>query len=192
MSDDKDRLDKIITRGGDKGETALGGGQRVPKDSLRLETYGTVDELNSFVGLARRHPDLHESLKGPLETIQQDLFALGGELCFETDDIKKYDIKQVSADRILQLEVWAEEKNNLLPPLKEFILPTGPGAAAELHVCRTVCRRAERLAVTLQREQKINIEIIKYLNRLSDLFFIYARWAQIDAGENPVMWDRSG
>jgi len=190
---EKNRLSKIITRGGDKGLTSLGGGKRVPKDSLRLETYGTVDELNSFIGLVRVHPLLDGSLQEPLQQIQQDLFALGGELCFEEEEIKEYAVKTVNSTLVDRLEKWANEKNSSMPPLKEFILPTGPAAAAELHVCRTICRRAERLAVTLSREEGVNAEIVKYLNRLSDLLFIWARWVHLQQGDGmPTLWNRNG
>ena len=183
---------KIYTKTGDDGTTALFAGGRVPKNDLRVEAYGTVDELNSFVGLARMHPELHGDLKAPLEQVQHDLFALGGELCFEEDDIKKYQIKTIESCLVERLEKWAEEKNAGLPPLKEFILPTGPAGSAELHICRTVCRRAERIAVRLQREEDINNEIVKYLNRLSDLFFIWARWVHLNSGDDqPTLWKRN-
>lgn len=188
--DDKNRLSVIITRGGDKGTTSLGGGTRVAKDDLRVEAYGSTDELNSVIGLVRAVSDLDARLEEPLSEIQHDLFTLGGELCFTEEDAKKYDIRLMQPDMVDRLEAWAAEFNEGMAPLKEFTLPAGPHGAAELHLARTVCRRAERRVVTLAARDTVRPEAIQYLNRLSDLLFIWSRWVLESRGVPVVLWNR--
>lgn len=174
------RLSKIYTRTGDDGSTGLGDGTRVAKDSLRVEAYGTTDELNSFIGVVLAH-DVGETLREHLVQVQHDLFDLGGELCIPGMEM----IHQADIDR---LERVLDELNAHLPPLKEFILPGGGAAAAHCHVARTVCRRAERAVVSLAREETVRGEPGRYLNRLSDLLFVMARVLARDAGHGEVLW----
>lgn len=181
-------LNKIYTRTGDKGETALGNGARVAKHSLRVETYGTSDELNSFVGVARlaANGDLDKAL----ERIQNDLFDLGADMCtpdMDKDDTREYPPLRVLESQVTRLEVEIDEMNADLSPLRSFILPGGTALAAHLHVCRTVARRAERLATELSTTEAVNPEAVRYLNRLSDWFFVAARAAN-NGGEDDVLW----
>jgi cob(I)alamin adenosyltransferase len=162
------RLSRIYTRTGDDGTTGLGDGQRVPKDDSRVEAYGTVDELNSTIGVLLAAPGLPEAIRSCLTTIQHDLFDLGGELCIPGHRI-------IAADHVTRLEQVLDELNDDLPPLKEFILPSGGPATAACHVARAVSRRAERRVWTLARRETVNPEAAKYLNRLSDLLFVMAR-----------------
>jgi cob(I)alamin adenosyltransferase len=178
------RLSRIYTRTGDKGTTGLGNGQRVDKDSCRIEAFGTVDELNSQIGvtLAYKIPD---AIRACLTHIQHDLFDLGGELCIPGHLLIKPEYTE-------RLEGWLDDFNTELPPLKEFILPGGSLAAASCHVARTVCRRAERRVTTLMREEPINEAALIYLNRLSDLLFVLARAiARSDNGQE-VLWQPGG
>ena len=169
------RLSKIYTRTGDDGTTGLGDGTRVPKDSARVEAYGTVDELNSSIGV------LLAACSGPgfqagvprkilecLTEVQHELFDMGGELCIPGH-------RAIQAGQISRLETELDEFNDALPPLKEFILPGGGPAAAACHVARTIARRAERRVLTLSRAEAVSPEVMKYLNRLSDLLFVLAR-----------------
>lgn len=181
---------KVYTRTGDAGETSIIGG-RVPKDDPRIEAYGTIDELNSFVGQAvclAKEVDFEE-LYLQLVRIQHELFDCGSDLAYARP---REDKLKVSAELVDRLEAWLdafEEKN---PPLERFILPGGSALSSSLHVCRTVCRRAERLTVTLQRTTEINPEVRRYLNRLSDYFFVAARAANVHAGVPDVEYERSG
>ncbi|ORU91479.1 MAG: cobalamin adenosyltransferase [Cycloclasticus sp. symbiont of Poecilosclerida sp. N] len=177
------RLSKIYTRTGDSGTTGLGDGSRVDKDSLRVEAYGTVDELNSQIGLVISFA-IDELISNQLLDIQHDLFDLGSELC-----VPGY--SAVNDINIDNLERILDAHNAQLPALKEFILPGGNLAAATCHVARTVCRRAERITVSLAREESINPPVIKYLNRLSDLLFVYCRVLSRQGGESEVLWDRN-
>lgn len=174
------RLTKIYTRTGDDGTTGLADGSRVNKDSARIEANGTVDELNSIVGMILAQ-DLPEPVRDCLNDIQHDLFDLGGELSIPgTQTIKDDDIER--------LETILDEFNADLPPLKEFILPAGGHATSTTHLARTVCRRAERRVITLAREENVNPAVIGYLNRLSDLLFVIARLlARFENGEE-VLW----
>jgi len=176
------RLSKIYTRTGDDGSTGLGNGDRVAKDSLRVEAYGTVDELNSCVGivLAKQPP---EPLAGYLLDIQHDLFNLGGELCIPGHTM-------VTEDDVLKLEQQLDQLNEDLPSLKEFILPGGGESAAHCHLARTVCRRAERRVLSLACEEDINPVAINYLNRLSDLLFVAARVLARHENGTEVLWSR--
>jgi cob(I)alamin adenosyltransferase len=162
------RLSKIYTRTGDDGTTGLGDGSRVPKDSARVEAYGTVDELNSAVGVLLAVPDLPPAVVGPLTDIQHQLFDMGGELCIPG-------LSVITAAHVTRLEEVLDGFNDPLPPLKEFILPGGGPAAAACHLARTIARRAERRVLTLAREEQVSPEVTKYLNRLSDLLFVLAR-----------------
>lgn len=178
------RLSKIYTRTGDDGTTGLGDGRRIPKDDARVEAFGTVDEANSAIGTILAAPSLPESIRRCLVAVQHDLFELGGELCIPGHEA----IEQSFVDR---LETDLDAFNADLPPLKDFILPGGGPATAACHVARTIVRRAERRAVTLKRNEDVRDEVIRYLNRLSDLLFVIAR--QVVRAENgaEVLWDRS-
>lgn len=181
-------LNKIYTRTGDKGDTALGDGTRVPKPSLRVETYGTVDEVNATVGIAR--VTATGDIDARLAAIQNDLFDLGADLCrpgMENDATAEYPPLRIIAAQVDRLESEIDAMNAALTPLRSFVLPGGTSLAAHLHVCRTVSRRAERLAVALMGEDGCNPEAVKYLNRLSDWFFVASRVAN-DNGAGDVLW----
>lgn len=174
------RLSKIYTRTGDDGSTGLGDGTRVPKDSLRVEAYGTVDELNSALGIALT-TTLPAEVRDALTQIQHELFDLGGELCIPG--------RETITDRhVARLEQILDSLNDTLPPLKEFVLPGGGQAAALLHFTRTICRRAERCAVKLARTETVNPLALKYLNRLSDLLFVAARSVNRAEGHAEILW----
>lgn len=180
------RLTKIYTRTGDDGTTGLGDGSRVRKDALRVEAYGTVDETNAQVGVLRAALAADHSAQIMLEHIQHDLFDVGGELC-----IPGYEL--VTAVYVERLESAIDAVNAELPALKDFILPGGSPAAAAAHVARTVSRRAERRTLTLADTETVNPQAIKYLNRLSDYFFVLARQLARADGGNEVLWrKRSG
>jgi cob(I)alamin adenosyltransferase len=174
--DEPVRLTRIYTRGGDAGQTSLGDGARVSKADPRIEAYGTVDELNAFIGFALA-ADVPDEMRPWLELVQNDLFDLGADLCVPLEDEReRLRVTQVQVER---LEELCDLVNERLEPLKSFILPGGNEAAARLHVARTVCRRAERLAVALAEGSSVNPLAIAYLNRLSDLLFILARTAHV-------------
>ena len=181
-------LNKIYTRTGDKGETALGNGDRVAKHDLRVEAYGTSDELNCFVGVARL--EAKGETDAALSRIQNDLFDLGADLCrpdMEADADAEYPPLRLAAEQVDRLEREIDVMNADLSPLRSFILPGGTALAAHLHVCRTVARRAERLAVHLADRDSINPATVKYLNRLSDWFFVAARVSN-NGGKDDVLW----
>lgn len=181
-------LSKIYTRTGDAGETALGNGARVAKHSHRVSAYGTVDELNATVGLARLHAQ--GEIDAQLALIQNDLFDLGADLCrpdMEQDAEAEYPPLRMIAGQVDRLEAEIDAMNDALEPLRSFILPGGSPLAAQLHLCRTVARRAERLSVELATLESVNDAAIKYLNRLSDWFFVAARIAN-DDGRADVLW----
>jgi cob(I)alamin adenosyltransferase len=182
------RINRVYTRAGDDGSTALGGGQRVPKDSLRIEAYGTVDELNSVVGVAVAS-GLDESLREPFFVIQQVLFNAGSDLCILEADKQRLPVPGVEQRHVDQLEAWIDAWNEELEPLKSFVLPGGGLAAAQLHVARTVCRRAERLVIALSREEPVGAHVVPYLNRLSDLLFVASRYQAMRSGHGDVLWD---
>jgi cob(I)alamin adenosyltransferase len=194
---DKPRIsiNRVYTRQGDQGETALAGGQRVPKDGPRIEAYGTVDELNSFVGVARStvaemaagEPRL-AVLAAILLRVQHELFNLGSILATLPEDVHPKQAR-VTATEVAQLETEMDRMNEELPPLRSFVLPGGSRLNAELHVCRTVCRRAERAAVELARAESIPPETVRYLNRLSDAMFVWSRWASHVAGAPETLWE---
>jgi cob(I)alamin adenosyltransferase len=187
-------LNRIYTRTGDAGETALVSGERVPKDDLRIECYGTVDELNAFVGLAwQSASDLVSTVPAVRELceslvrVQQELFNLGSVLATMPDKIMPRQ-PRITEEEISMLEAEIDHCNAALPALKSFVLPGGSRLNAELHVCRTVCRRAERLAVGLAREGGVDPIGVRYLNRLSDALFVYSRWANHVLGVPEVLW----
>jgi len=184
-------INRVYTRQGDRGETSLAGGQRVAKDSRRIEAYGTVDELNSFVGLARESAAADPAaaaLAGILLRVQHELFNLGSILATLPEDVHPRQARITSAE-IDQLEVEMDGANEGLPALRSFVLPGGSRLNAELHVCRTVCRRAERLATALAREEPVPPEAVQYLNRLSDAFFVWSRWASHRGGAPETLWE---
>ena len=181
------RLTKIYTKTGDAGTTALGGGQRVPKDTLRVGVYGTVDELNSHIGVARAlglTPKLDEALR----TIQNELFDVGSDLCFLEEDKAKWPLPQIEARHIEKLERLIDEMQGAVGPLENFILPGGSAGAAQLHVARTVCRRAEREVTALAREEGVGPYVLAYLNRLSDALFVMARYENHTRGVAEPLW----
>jgi cob(I)alamin adenosyltransferase len=181
--DEPVRLTRIYTRGGDRGETSLGDGQRVAKTDARIEAYGTVDELNSFLGAVLAAPDLPEEFRPWLERVQNDLFDVGADLCVPLADERER--LRVTEDQVEWLEGLCDLVNDRLEPLKSFILPAGGEVAARLHVARAVCRRAERRSVSLAEAQDANPVALAYLNRLSDLLYILARSA---SQGDEVLW----
>lgn len=186
-------LNKIYTKTGDAGETALGDGSRVAKHSGRVESYGTVDELNAHVGVARlqaQSADATAELDRRLGLIQNDLFDLGADLCrpnMEKDGEAGYTVLRMAEAQVTRLEQEIDAMNADLEPLRSFILPGGTALSAHLHVCRTVCRRAERLTVALASVESVNAHAATYLNRLSDWFFVAGRVAN-DQGKADVLW----
>jgi len=183
-------LTRIYTRGGDSGETSLAGGQRVRKDSARIECYGTVDELNAFVGMARvsaAEDGRTARLAEILLRIQHELFNLGSLLATLPGDLHPKQPRVTQAE-VTQLEKEMDEMGAATPPLRSFVLPGGSRLNTELHAARTVCRRAERLAVSLAREEETGGEVVRYLNRLSDALFVYSRWANAALGAAEVLW----
>lgn len=181
-------LNRIYTRTGDAGETALGDGRRVPKHDPRVESYGTVDELNATLGLARLHAD--EAMLADVARIQNDLFDLGADLAtpdFENDAAAARPRLRIVAAQVARLETEIDAMNAGLAPLRSFVLPGGTAFAAHLHLARTVCRRAERLAVALAAAEPVNPEAVRYLNRLSDWLFVAARLAN-GAADGDVLW----
>jgi cob(I)alamin adenosyltransferase len=187
--DEPVRLTRIYTRGGDKGETSLGDGSRVPKLDCRIGAFGTVDELNAALGVVLAEPGLPDPLREPLERIQNDLFDVGADLSVPYGIGDRLRVEQAHVEG---LEHLCDEFNETLPMLKSFVLPGGTAAAARLHVARTTCRRAERDALTAQEETGVNPLVLAYLNRLSDFLFIAARWANHDAGQDEPLWKPGG
>lgn len=189
------RITKVYTRAGDRGQTALVGGKRVPKDALRLGAYGTIDELNSIVGLAsafngeRLHEaEAHRFLDDVLRRIQNQLFDLGGELATPAKKIRA-GMYRVGAREVKWMEETMDLCQKELKPLDSFVLPGGGRIPAFLHQCRTVCRRAEREIFRLTRDEEIGEWPLKYVNRLSDLFFVLARWLSHRLGQAEVLWE---
>lgn len=181
-------LNKIYTKTGDDGETALGNGARVAKFATRVEAYGTSDELNSVLGITRLHAE--GLLDDQLSRIQNDLFDLGADLCTpekENEAEAEYPPLRMVAAQVTRLEAEIDAMNERLEPLRSFILPGGSVLSAHLHHCRTVCRRAERLVVELATVEAVNPDAVRYLNRLSDWFFVAARMAN-DEGRADVLW----
>jgi cob(I)alamin adenosyltransferase len=180
-------LSRIYTKAGDKGETGLGDGTRVPKDAARVEAYGLVDELNAVLGLVAAYcPECPECAL--LRDVQNDLFDVGADLCVPPrPDEEAGKVLRVAATQTERLEKAIDRLNERLEPLKSFVLPGGTPAAAWLHLARTVCRRAERAVVTLMRTETVNPQVLVYLNRLSDFLFVLARVAN-DGGKADVLW----
>lgn len=181
------RLTKIYTRKGDDGSTALGGKRRVPKDSLRVSAYGTVDELNSQIGVALAG-GLVKRLGAELTLIQNDLFDLGSDLAFVEDDKAARPVPGIEERHVRKLEGLIDELNAIVGPLTNFLLPGGSVGAAQLHVARTVCRRAERETLTLQRAEPIGPWVLPYLNRLSDALFVMARFENHERAVAEPLW----
>ena len=177
------RLTKIYTRTGDDGTTGLGDGSRVPKDCLRVEAFGTVDETNSHVGVVLAVASVPEAVRACLTQVQHDLFGLGGELSIPGT-------RAMTTTHIERLEQALDVFNETLPSLKEFVLPGGGPAAAACHVARTVCRRAERHCWTLSRSEVVEPDALRYLNRLSDLLFVIARVLARHENGSEVLWKR--
>ncbi len=175
------RLSRIYTKTGDDGTTGLGDGTRTPKDSARVTAYGTVDELNSAIGVLLACQGVTGEVRDTLTQVQHDLFDLGGELCIPG-------MAMIADDDVSRLETMLDRFNADLPVLKEFILPGGGMAAAQCHVARTVCRRAERCVVTLARAETVRPQALHYLNRLSDLLFVLARVLARAGGHGEVLW----
>lgn len=192
----KMRITKVYTRRGDKGETGLVGNHRVSKDSRRIEAYGTVDELNSAIGLARAllrkfTPSVAVNIRidKELKKIQNELFVVGSDLATRVEDRWK-NMPLIEQRHIDALEALIDSLETDLGPLEEFILPGGGLVGAQLHQARTVCRRAERICVTLRKEEPIGEFVIPYLNRLSDALFVLARWSTRQEGEPETLWER--
>lgn len=189
------RITRVYTRSGDKGDTGLVGGSRVPKDALRIEAYGTIDELNAIVGLARVFnadtpaTPAGDHIEDILKRLQNELFDLGSELATPPEAFYE-GMFRVGADDVKALEQLMDECQKDLAPLNSFILPGGGKVSAFLHQCRTVCRRAERIVLRLGREADIGAWPLRYLNRLSDLFFVLSRWIAQQAGEPEFLWER--
>ena len=188
-------INRVYTRRGDRGETSLAGGQRVPKDGPRIEAYGEVDELNSFLGAARvtaselaaTEPRL-SPLEGILLRVEHELFNLGSVLATLPEDVHPKQARVTDAE-VAQLESEMDRMNAELPPLGSFVLPGGSRLNAALHICRTVCRRAERATVALGRVESTPPEAVRYLNRLSDALFVWSRWASHVAGAPETLWE---
>lgn len=176
------RLSRIYTRTGDDGRTGMADGSRVNKDDARVEAFGTVDELNSLIGVLAAQ-ELPAEVRTQLNEIQHDLFDLGAELCMP-------ELEAISDRQVERLETWLDAMNADLDYLKEFILPGGTPTASYAHLARTVCRRAERRLVTLARTARLNAAGLRYLNRLSDVMFVLARHLNRQAGEPDVLWQR--
>ena len=185
------QLTKIYARGGDQGETSLGDGSRVAKHDARVEAYGTVDEANAVIGLVRveiaRAGADEKDLDATLSRIQNDLFDLGADLCTPEDGRRAEGALRIAASQVEWLETEIDKINERLAPLSSFILPGGSPVAAQLHLARTVARRAERCVTELARSETVNTEAVKYLNRLSDLLFVMSRAANND-GADDVLW----
>jgi cob(I)alamin adenosyltransferase len=184
-------LNRIYTKRGDAGETSLVGGQRVGKDAQRIDAYGVIDELNAFVGLASvscaEHPELGK-LAAILRRVQHELFNLGSILATLPEDVHPKQ-PRVTADEVAELEREIDSMNRELPALRSFVLPGGTRLNAELHITRTICRRAERLLVALARSEAVPPEAIQYLNRLSDAMFVWSRWVNHTLGVAEVLWE---
>ncbi|WP_020408225.1 cob(I)yrinic acid a,c-diamide adenosyltransferase [Hahella ganghwensis] len=178
------RLSKIVTRTGDGGITGLGDGQRVAKDSIRIEAIGAVDETNSSLGIVISELESEDDLKPIFQAIQNDLFDLGGEIAMPGYQL-------IIPNHIERLENWIVEYNEQLPPLKNFILPGGNKAASHCHMTRSLCRRAERIAVTLSNTETVSPELQKYLNRLSDFMFVAARTLARRNNNEEILWTKT-
>jgi len=182
------RITRVYTRTGDDGTTALGSGERVPKDSPRIEAYGTVDELNSQIGAALA-AGLDDTVAQALRPIQNELFHLGSDLCVREEDKATRPGPRIEERHVEALEGLMDRLTGELEPLENFVLPGGSPGAAQLHLARTVCRRAERLVVALSRRERVGEHTVRYLNRLSDALFVLARCENRRRGIPDVLWD---
>lgn len=182
------RITKVYTRTGDDGTTALGGGQRRQKDHIRIEAYGTVDELSSTLGVALAL-GVQTELQETIRQVQNDLFNLGSDLCILEEDKTNWAVPGIEKRHVIALERTIDRLQESLEPLSNFILPGGTPAAAMLQLARAVCRRAERELVTLSREEKIGEWTLRYLNRLSDTLFVMARWENKKSEVKDPLWD---
>jgi cob(I)alamin adenosyltransferase len=189
------RINRVYTRTGDGGDTGLVGGVRTPKDSLRVAAYGAIDELNSIVGLVRAFNqedtvnDANDRLEKILRRIQNELFDLGAELATAPESFREGMIR-VDRNAVKSIEALIDDCQRDLEPLKSFVLPGGGRVSATLHQARTVCRRAERDILRLSRQESLGDAVLPYVNRLSDLFFVLARWAGKHRGEDEFLWER--
>lgn len=183
------RINKVYTKQGDAGETSLGGGQRVAKDSMRIASFGTVDELNSFLGAVLACAP-HERVRDCVRRVQNELFVVGSNLCLLEEDRKRFGAPGIEERHVRALEGDLDTFLADLGPLEEFILPGGSAASSWLHVARTVCRRAERDIVSLSRSEPLNPLVVVYLNRLSDLLFVLARWENHVRGIPEPQWQK--
>lgn len=177
---------KIYTKTGDKGETGLMGGKRLGKDSLRIRAYGEIDELNAFLGICRSQ-NSHQEIEPMLHQLQRELFDLGADLATPLDS--KVPVPRVTENQVTTLEQWIDSMDKELKPLKNFILPGGCPLAAGLHAARTICRRAERAIVALQKVEAIGEQVVKYVNRMSDLLFMMARYANKLENAHEERWN---
>jgi len=177
---------KIYTKGGDKGKTSLLGGKRVSKSNMRIEAYGTLDELNANIGLLKDY-DISDDIKVSLLKIQHDLFKMGSILACEVDP-DQYNLSRIQDSDIIEIETLIDDMEDKLPVLKNFILPGGDIAISQCHISRCICRRAERLTVLLSEEEEVEEVIIRYLNRLSDFLFVLARKIGFDKGIPEINW----
>lgn len=178
---------KIYTKKGDTGQTGILGGTRLPKHHLRIESYGTIDELNSFIGALRDRPEVSTMHKKDLIKIQEELFTIGSQLA--SDPVKnKMELPMIADEDIKYLENRMDSMDNLLPEMRSFVLPGGHPAVSAAHICRCVCRRAERLCVALSESEFVNVLIIQYLNRLSDYFFVLSRQLTHEFGADEIPW----
>jgi cob(I)alamin adenosyltransferase len=182
------KITKVYTRKGDDGTTGLGGGQRVPKSSPRIEAYGTVDELSSQIGVAIAS-GLDTELEGILHAVQNELFHLGSDLCVLEEDKERLPVPTIEQRHVDGLEAILDRLTREVGPLENFILPGGSTGAAQLHVARTVCRRAERLLAALAEQETVGPQTLKYLNRLSDALFVMARYENKRRGVKDLYWD---
>jgi cob(I)alamin adenosyltransferase len=182
------RITRVYTRTGDDGTTSLGAGGRVAKDSPRVDAYGTVDELNSQIGVALAL-GVDETIAPALRSIQNDLFHLGSDLCVLENEKEKRPVPRIEERHVTELEALMDRLSEDLPPLENFVLPGGCPGAAQLHVARTVCRRAERLLVALSRRESVGGQTLPYLNRLSDALFVMARYENRRRGVPDVLWN---
>jgi cob(I)alamin adenosyltransferase len=181
-------INRVYTRAGDQGDTRLAGGQRIPKDHPRIEAYGTVDELSSLIGVARSSAGELTPLVNILLRVQHELFNLGSILATLPEDVHPKQAR-ITGKEVEQLEREIDSMNEGLPTLRSFVLPGGSRLNAELHVCRTVCRRAERACVALSRTESVPAEAVRYLNRLGDALFVWSRWASHETGAPETLWE---
>lgn len=182
---------KIYTRTGDKGQTSLLGGKRVSKDHARIEAYGTIDELNSHIGMLRDLSGMHQ--RDLLIGIQEKLFSLGSRLASASDqEADRFKVPHVEEADIATLEKAMDAMDEVLPEMRNFILPGGHPAVSQAHICRTVCRRAERLVVSIAGHEQLPESVVRYLNRLSDLLFVLARWLGHTLGAEEIPWKPRG